>query len=51
MGKQFREGIPGPQLPGIEHKVYRASHYIQEDLGPEIAADMLQFIGTFPLTK
>ena len=51
MGKQYREGIPGTQLPGIEHKVYRASHYIQEDLGPEIAADMLQFIETFPLTK
>jgi hypothetical protein len=51
MGKQYRDGIPGTQLPGIEHKVYRASHYIQEDLGLEIAADMLQFIETFPLTK
>jgi pimeloyl-ACP methyl ester carboxylesterase len=51
MGKQYREGIPGTQLSGIEHKVYRASHYIQEDLGPEIAADMLQFIEAFPLTR
>ena len=51
MGKQYRDGIPGAQLPGIEHKVYRASHYIQEDLGAEIAADMLSFIRTFPLAK
>ena len=33
-GEQFRAGIPGARLPGIEHKVFRASHYIQEDLGP-----------------
>jgi pimeloyl-ACP methyl ester carboxylesterase len=47
MGKQYREGIPGTQLPGIDHKVYRASHFIQEDLGAELAADMIAFIGAF----
>ena len=49
MGKQYREGIPGTQLPGIEHKVYRASHFIQEDLGTELAADMVAFVSAFPL--
>jgi haloalkane dehalogenase len=50
MGKQYRDGIPGTQLPGIEHKVYRASHFIQEDLGAELAADMISFISAFPQT-
>jgi len=49
MGKQYREGIPGSQLPGIDHKVYRASHFIQEDLGAELAADMVAFVSAFPL--
>ena len=35
-GEQFRAGIPGTRSPGIEHKVFRASHYIQEDLGPRV---------------
>jgi haloalkane dehalogenase len=47
-GEQFRAGIPGAQLPGIGHKVFRASHYIQEDLGPEIAAEIVDFIERFP---
>jgi len=48
MGIQFRQRIPGASLPGIEHKVYRASHFIQEDLGPEIAAEIARFIAAFP---
>ena len=47
-GEQFRAGIPGAQLPGIEHKMFHASHYIQEDLGPEIAAQIVGFIDQFP---
>ncbi len=42
MGNQFRTRIPGAQ--GQDHKVYRASHFIQEDLGPEIAAEIADFI-------
>jgi len=30
--------------------VYRASHFIQEDLGAELAADMISFISAFPQT-
>lgn len=48
-GKQFRYGIPGARLPGIEHKTYEASHFIQEDFGPEVAADMVNFMKQFPL--
>jgi haloalkane dehalogenase len=44
MGRSFQSRIPGAQLPGIEHKVYRASHFIQEDCGPEIAADIIRFM-------
>ncbi|MEQ9225717.1 MAG: haloalkane dehalogenase [Parvibaculum sp.] len=47
-GKQYRERIPGAQLPGIEHKVYPASHFSQEDVGPEMAAEMVSFIRAFP---
>lgn len=47
-GKQFRDGIPGARLPGIEHKAYEASHFIQEDRGPEVAADIVAFIQHFP---
>lgn len=47
-GNQFRVGIPGAALPGIEHRVVRASHFIQEDLGPEVAADIVAFIDRFP---
>jgi haloalkane dehalogenase len=51
MGQQFREGIPGAQLSGIQHKVFRASHFIQEDLGPEMAAEMVSFVKQFPLPQ
>lgn len=47
-GQQFRNGIPGAQRSGIEHKTYDASHFIQEDCGPELAADMVSFIRQFP---
>jgi haloalkane dehalogenase len=47
-GQQFRVGIPGAQLHGIEHKVFRASHFIQEDLGNEMAAEIVAFIDQFP---
>jgi haloalkane dehalogenase len=48
MGNQFRQRIPGASLPGVEHKVYRASHFIQEDLGPEIAEEIVRFIADVP---
>jgi haloalkane dehalogenase len=48
-GRAYRTRIPGASLPGIEHKVYGAGHYIQEDFGPEIAADMIAFIEAFPV--
>ncbi|CAB4886937.1 unannotated protein [freshwater metagenome] len=48
MGQSYRDGIPGAQLAGIEHKVFRASHFIQEDLGPEIASEMVAFVERFP---
>ena len=47
-GKQFREGIPGARLAGIDHKTYEASHFIQEDRGPEVAADIVAFVERFP---
>ena len=48
-GRPYRTRIPGASLPGIEHKVYAAGHFIQEDFGPEIAADMIAFIEAFPV--
>jgi haloalkane dehalogenase len=47
-GRQFRENIPGAKLPGIEHKVYRASHFIQEDVGDELATEIVRLIHHFP---
>lgn len=49
MGQPFRDGIPGAQLPGIDHKVFRASHFIQEDSGADLAAEMIAFAEKFPL--
>lgn len=51
MGNQFRSGIPGAQLPGINHKVFRASHFIQEDLGHEVAMEIIDFVDAFPATN
>jgi haloalkane dehalogenase len=48
MGAQFRVGIPGARLAGIDHKVVHAGHFIQEDCGPEVAADLVTFITRFP---
>ncbi len=48
MGRSFRERIPGARLPGIEHKVYMASHFVQEDKGQEIATDIVRFIRRLP---
>jgi len=39
--------VPGPQLPGIEHKVFGASHFIQEDKGEELAAEIIRFVRWF----
>ena len=47
-GNQFRANIPGASLPGVAHTTYHAGHFIQEDCGPEVAADMLAFIQRFP---
>jgi haloalkane dehalogenase len=47
MGEEFRRRIPGAQLPGVEHRVFHASHFIQEDCGPEIAGAIVQFIDHF----
>jgi haloalkane dehalogenase len=44
MGQEFRSRIPGARRDGIEHRVYRASHFIQEDCGEEVAADLIRFI-------
>ena len=48
MGQSFRSRIPGASLSGVQHRVYDASHFIQEDLGEEIAAEMVAFIAAFP---
>ncbi len=44
MGQSFRSRVPGAKLAGVEHKVYRASHFIQEDMGEELAAEIVRFI-------
>ncbi|MCC5888816.1 MAG: alpha/beta fold hydrolase [Gammaproteobacteria bacterium] len=48
-GKAYRERMPGAKAPGIEHKVYAASHFIQEDLGEVVAEEMTRFIRQFPV--
>ena len=47
-GADFRSRIPGASLPGVEHTVYTASHFIQEDCGPQVADEIVQLIGRFP---
>jgi len=49
MGKSFQSRVPGARLPAIEHKVYAASHFIQEDMGEELAAEIVRFMRRFPL--
>jgi len=46
-GRTFRERIPGARLPGLEHRVFRASHFIQEDMGEELAAEIVGFVRGF----
>ncbi|MGE0623476.1 MAG: haloalkane dehalogenase [Pseudomonadales bacterium] len=44
LGQSFRSRIPGARLEGIDHAVLRASHFIQEDAGADVAARMIDFI-------
>jgi len=47
-GGTFRSQIPGAQLAGIAHRTFAASHFSQEDVGPELAAEMVAFVRQFP---
>jgi haloalkane dehalogenase len=47
LGRSFQTRIPGARRPGIEHKVYAASHFIQEDCGEALAAEIVRFIERF----
>lgn len=49
LGQSYRSRIPGAQLPGIDHAVLRASHFIQEDAGAAVAGRIVDFIRRFPL--
>jgi haloalkane dehalogenase len=49
LGRTFQSQIPGARLPGIEHKVFAASHFSQEDVGPELAAEVISFVRRFPV--
>jgi haloalkane dehalogenase len=43
-GRAFQSQIPGATGPGIQHQVFAASHFIQEDMGEELAARIVDFI-------
>ena len=47
-GESYRSRMPGASLAGIEHKVYPAGHFTQEDVGAEMAGEIVSFIGRFP---
>ena len=49
LGRSFQQAIPGAKLPGIEHRVLRASHFIQEDMGEELTRHILAFMDKTPL--
>jgi haloalkane dehalogenase len=49
LGRSFQTQIPGASLPGVEHKVFRASHFIQEDMGEELAEEIVALARRFPL--
>lgn len=51
LGRSFQKEIPGASLPGIEHRVLRASHFIQEDMGEELARHILAFVAAMPLER
>jgi len=47
LGRSFQSQVPGAPLPGIEHKVFAASHFSQEDVGEELAAEIIGFVRRF----
>jgi haloalkane dehalogenase len=47
LGRTFQSQIPGAKLAGIEHKVFASSHFSQEDVGPELAAEIVGFVRQF----
>jgi haloalkane dehalogenase len=48
LGADYRRRIPGAQLPTIDHAVLEASHFIQEDRGPELAERIVAFVTAHP---
>jgi haloalkane dehalogenase len=50
LGRSFQSRVPGARLPGIEHKRFAASHFSQEDVGAELAAEIVAFVRRFPAT-
>lgn len=48
LGADYRRRVPGAQLPTIEHAVLEASHFIQQDAGPEVARRIVEFVETNP---
>lgn len=48
LGRSFQSRIPGAKRPGIEHRTFHASHFIQEDMGEELARCILEFIAATP---
>jgi haloalkane dehalogenase len=50
LGRSYRDRIPGARLPGIDHAVLRASHFIQEDAGEVVAQRVVAFIRRFPIS-
>lgn len=48
MGAPYRDQIPGAKRPGVDHKVYRAGHFSQEDVGEEMAGEIIALIERFP---
>jgi haloalkane dehalogenase len=51
LGRSYQSEIPGASLPGIEHRVLRASHFIQEDMGEELVRHIVAFMQRTPLTE
>lgn len=48
LGNEFRNRVPGARLPGLEHKRYAASHFSPEDIGAELAAEIVELVRRFP---
>lgn len=51
LGRSFQQAIPGASGPGIQHRVLRASHFIQEDMGEELTRHILDFMTGTPLNR